>query len=214
MRRITSKTALALLIVVVLIIAGASIIHSKKVAMESIPPAKTYGMVVQVRTASVGEIMQLQELFDFGLKFHGHKCPAMPLGIKSGLAAMRVLGVDRARDKELFVAAETGNAVRVSLKPDFFEMALNSPFVQQRKAGVPPQDIEPEITDPLVNRTLGLKDEDFLDVGEIHQVIVQKGKGLYEAKRCAVCGELTFINKLRETGDGNLICIPCSGQAG
>ncbi len=124
----------------------------------------------------------LNELFEVGLKFHGHKCPAMPMGLRAGLAAMAVLGVERAQDKELRVISETGDdhaagcfldgimtatgctygksnieklyynkmaftmidtkagkAVRVSLKPDFFEMALSSPFVQKRKAGVPPQ---------------------------------------------------------------------------
>jgi formylmethanofuran dehydrogenase subunit E len=144
-------------------------------------------------------IMTFEELFEMGLKFHGHKCPAMPMGIKAGLAAMNRLGVERAKDKELFVEAETGKdhasgcfldgimtatgctygksniqkyyynkmaftlidqktgkAVRVSLKPDFFEMALKSPFVQKRKAGVPPQDIEPEYTAPQ-NSDQGLR---------------------------------------------------------
>lgn len=198
--------------------------------------------------------MQFEELFEMGLKFHGHKCPAMPLGIKAGLAAMKALGVERAQDKELTVISETGKghaagcfldgimvatgctygksniqkqyynkmaftlidqkncrSVRVSLKPEFFEQALASPFVQKRKAGVPPQDIEPEIADPIVNRIIGLDEEAFLDVGEIQTVEVKKGKGVFAAKRCAKCGELTFVNKLRETEDGNLTCIPCSG---
>ena len=198
--------------------------------------------------------MEFKDLFDMGLKFHGHKCPAMPLGIKAGLAAMKALGVNRAQDKELYVESETGQGhaagcfldgimvatgctygksnikkrhynkmaftlidqttgktVRVSLKPDFFEKALASPFVQKRKAGVPPQDIEPEITDPLVNRILELNDEAFLDVGEVQTVDVKKGKAVFTAKRCAKCGELTFVNKLREMEDGTLACIPCSG---
>lgn len=198
--------------------------------------------------------MTFEELFAIGLKFHGHKCPAMPMGMKAGLAAMKALSVERAQDKELFVEAETGKghaagcfldgimvatgctygksniqkhyfnkmaftlidqktgkAVRVSLKPDFFEAALKSPFVQKRKAGVPPQDIAPEITDPQVNRILGLKDEDFLNIGPVHEAPVKKGKSVFTAQRCAKCGELTFVNKLRETEDGQLMCIPCSG---
>lgn len=196
----------------------------------------------------------MNELFEMGLKFHGHKCPAMPLGLKAGLAAMKVLGVTRAKDKELVVIAETGKghaagcfldgimvatgctygksniqkkyynkmaftlidqetgrAVRVSLKPDFFEKALSSPFVQKRKAGVLPQDIEPEIADPQIQHILGLADEEFLDIQPVEKVQVQKKKGLFTAKRCAKCGELTFVNKLRETEDGKLVCIPCSG---
>lgn len=196
----------------------------------------------------------LNELFEVGVKFHGHKCPAMPMGLRAGMAAMKALGVERAQDKELFVSSETGKghaagcfldgimtatgctygksnieksyfnkmaftlidqqtgrAVRVSLKPDFFEKALASPFVQKRKAGVPPQNIEPEIADPLVERILGLDESSFLDIGPVHQVEIRKGKSSFTTKRCAACGELTFVNKLRVTEDGTLVCIPCSG---
>jgi len=47
-------------------------------------------------------------LLELALAFHGHKCPAMPLGLRAGLAAMRTLGVQRAKDKELHVVSETG----------------------------------------------------------------------------------------------------------
>jgi formylmethanofuran dehydrogenase subunit E len=204
----------------------------------------------------VHSMEDLKELFELGMKFHGHKCPAMPMGLRAALAAMRTLGVTRAQDKELFVVSETGKghaagcfldgimtatgctygksniekryfnkmaftlidqgasrAVRVSLKPDFFEKALASPFVQKRKAGVPPQDIEPEIADPLVERILALDEDDFLDIGAVHPVDIHKGKASFTAKRCAACGELTFVNKLRVTEEGRLVCIPCSGHA-
>ncbi|GAB6887091.1 FmdE family protein [Desulfothermus okinawensis JCM 13304] len=198
--------------------------------------------------------MDFQELYDMALKFHGHRCPAMPLGLRAGLAAMRVLGVERSKDKELMVLAETGKghaagcfldgimaatgctygksniqklyynkmaftlvdvknkkAVRVSIKPDFFEKALNSPFVQKRKQGIPPQDIEPAIADPLIENIFKVPEEKFLDIGEITEFEVKKGKSVFEAKRCDVCGELTFVNKLRVLEDGKLVCIPCSG---
>ncbi|MBU1171273.1 MAG: formylmethanofuran dehydrogenase [Proteobacteria bacterium] len=194
------------------------------------------------------------ELFETGLKFHGHKCPAMPMGLKAGLAAMKILGVERAKDKELTVIAETGKGhaagcfldgvmtatgctygksnieklyynklaftlidnttgrtVRVSIKADFLEKALNSPFVQKRKAGVPPQDIDPSITDPLVNKIIGLDDNMFLDVGEVITREVKKGKGMFDARRCDSCGELTFVNKLQVKPDGKIVCMGCSG---
>ena len=49
-----------------------------------------------------------ERLLEMGIAFHGHKCPAMPLGLKAGLAAMKALGVERAQDKELYVKSETG----------------------------------------------------------------------------------------------------------
>ena len=198
----------------------------------------------------------LKVLFELGMKFHGHKCPAMPMGLRAGLAAMKALEVQRAQDKELHVVAETGKghaagcfvdgimtatgctygksniekryfnkmaftlidqqtgrAVRVSLKRDFFEKALASPFVQKRKGGVPPQEIAPEIADPLVDRILSMDESAFLDMGDVYETSVKKAQGIFEAKACALCGELTFVNKLRLTEDGRWACIPCSGYA-
>ncbi len=197
---------------------------------------------------------EFREYLDVAMRFHGHRCPAMPMGLRAGFKAMEVLGVERAKDKELFVLSETGKghaagcfldgimtatgctygksnvqklyynklaftlidqktgrSVRVSVKPDFFEKALNSPFVQRRKEGVPPQDIPPEITDPLVDKILTVPVEEFLEIGEIKEVPVEKRSGIFEAKRCESCGELTFVNKLRLTTDNKLVCIPCSG---
>ena len=53
-----------------------------------------------------------QEIFETGLKFHGHKCPAMPMGLKAGLAAMKALGVERSRDKELYVKVRDRQGTR------------------------------------------------------------------------------------------------------
>ena len=128
--------------------------------------------------------MEMRELLEVGMKFHGHKCPAMPLGLRAGVAAMKALGVERAQDKELHLISETGKghaagcfldglmvatgctygksnieklyynkmaftlidvagqrAIRISLKPDFFGKMMQSPFVQQRKNGILPQDV-------------------------------------------------------------------------
>ena len=204
-----------------------------------------------VQTAAI----DAKEFLKLGMDFHGHKCQAMPMGLRAGAAAMNVLGVERAPDKELRVISETGKghaagcfldgimvvtgctygksnieklyynkmaftlidnktgrSVRVSLKPDFFAKALNSPFVQKRKEGVPPQDIAPEIVDPLVDKIMNLAEEDFLDIEEIKDVDVKKGKGVFDARPCGECGEMTFVNKLKASSNGKEVCIPCSGD--
>jgi formylmethanofuran dehydrogenase subunit E len=204
---------------------------------------------------------EFKEYLDVALEFHGHRCPAMPMGLRAGLAAMKTLGVERSKDKELFVEAETGKghaagcfldgvmtatgctygkaniqklyyskmaftltdvktgrSVRVSLKPEFFEKALNSPFVQERKKGVPPQDIPAAVTDPLVQRVIGLSESEFLDVSNIFQKDVKKGPPNFNIKRCAKCGEAVFTDKLIVAADGRMMCIPCAekkkGNAG
>ena len=46
---------------------------------------------------------ELKDYFELALKFQGNKCPAMPMGLRAGLAGMKALGVERAKDKELIV---------------------------------------------------------------------------------------------------------------
>jgi formylmethanofuran dehydrogenase subunit E len=46
------------------------------------------------------------ELYRVGLALHGHKCPAMPLGLRAGLAAMEALGVQHAPDGQLSALVE------------------------------------------------------------------------------------------------------------
>lgn len=49
-----------------------------------------------------------KEWLEFGQKFHGHKCPAMPLGLRVGAAAMNALGVDRTGDSALVARLDLG----------------------------------------------------------------------------------------------------------
>ena len=44
-----------------------------------------------------------------GQTFHGHKCPAMPLGLRAGAAAMNRLGVTRSPDGQLVALVELGD---------------------------------------------------------------------------------------------------------
>jgi formylmethanofuran dehydrogenase subunit E len=46
------------------------------------------------------------EFFKAGLLLHGHKCPAMPMGLRAGTAALEALGVDRAADGQLTALVE------------------------------------------------------------------------------------------------------------
>ncbi len=46
---------------------------------------------------------------DAGLELHGHKCPAMPMGLRSGAIAMNALGVGRSGAKTLLALVELGD---------------------------------------------------------------------------------------------------------
>ena len=50
-----------------------------------------------------------KDFLEIGQKFHGHKCPAMPSGLRVGAAAMNKLGVERATDGQLLALVELGD---------------------------------------------------------------------------------------------------------
>ncbi len=52
---------------------------------------------------------KFKELLETSFKFNGHKCPAIPLGIRAGLAALKKLGVEDTSNKNLYCIAETGH---------------------------------------------------------------------------------------------------------
>jgi formylmethanofuran dehydrogenase subunit E len=50
-----------------------------------------------------------RKFLEAGQLLHGHKCPAMPLGLRVGAAAMNALAVPRAQDKDLVAILELGD---------------------------------------------------------------------------------------------------------
>lgn len=53
---------------------------------------------------------------------------------------------------------------------------------------------------------LSLPEAEFLNISDVIARKLPKGKGNFETKRCARCGEAVFTDKLNE----NTLCIPCS----
>lgn len=54
-------------------------------------------------------MIDAKEWLGLGLKFHGHKCPAMPLGLRAAETAMNKLGVERTGAKDLLALVELGD---------------------------------------------------------------------------------------------------------
>jgi formylmethanofuran dehydrogenase subunit E len=53
-------------------------------------------------------MVDAKEWLELGQKFHGHKCPAMPNGLRVAEAAMNKLGVERTGDSFLHAILELG----------------------------------------------------------------------------------------------------------
>lgn len=68
------------------------------------------------------------ELFKAGLLLHGHKCPAMPMGLRAGMAALEALGVERAADGQLTALVEIDTEHCATCYADGVMMATGCTF--------------------------------------------------------------------------------------
>lgn len=184
--------------------------------------------------------------------FHGHKCPAMPQGLRAGHLAMDILGVQRARGGgELQAIVEIGDhhfsgcfadgvqyatgctfgkgnitknplgkfavtlidtktkqAVRVTAKYDRMKQCLEMPFFEQRKQGIPPFQLDPEVVEPLIEEVLRLDWEEMFDITTYENYPVEKFGESFDAVQCSDCGEMVVKGYEKEL-DGQLYCDTC-----
>jgi formylmethanofuran dehydrogenase subunit E len=69
-----------------------------------------------------------QEWLEFGQKFHGHKCPAMPMGLRVGSAAMNALGVERAKDGQIVAFVDLGDDHCATCYADGLQVIMGTTF--------------------------------------------------------------------------------------
>ncbi|MGW8223280.1 MAG: FmdE family protein [Syntrophobacteria bacterium] len=73
-------------------------------------------------------MIEPKDFFDAGLLMHGHKCPAMPLGLRAGAAAMNALNVGRAKDGQLMALVEIGDYHCATCFADGIQMITGCTF--------------------------------------------------------------------------------------
>jgi formylmethanofuran dehydrogenase subunit E len=194
-----------------------------------------------------------QQLLEYGLFFHGHKCPAMPMGLRASLAAMEALGVERTGDSSLvalvdldenhcatcfadgvqvatgctfgkgniqklhygkwgltLIDKKRGKAVRVVPRAEAMQRNKETEFMALRKAGTPPTQIDPSISEPLVEAVMNAPLEDLLIVGEVFDYEWRdRLPHTFESVVCEECGEMVVERNARIKA-GRMLCIPCA----
>lgn len=68
------------------------------------------------------------KLYQAGLLLHGHKCPAMPMGLRAGQAALEALGVERSTDGQLTALVEIDRDHCATCYADGIQMATGCTF--------------------------------------------------------------------------------------
>ncbi len=108
------------------------------------------------------------------------------------------------------IEKDTNRAVRVVFTSKLQKQIAASKFMQQRAAGISPDEIPLEDQMELVDLVWNAPVEEVLKVGVVFDF---PGKWIPEVmgfKPCDRCGELTALAYLRVDGAQH-VCIPCSG---
>jgi formylmethanofuran dehydrogenase subunit E len=104
----------------------------------------------------------------------------------------------------------TDRAVRVSYKPTLQKQIAESAFMQQRAAGISPDEIPEADQMELVNLVWNAPESDVLTVGQVFTYSFNWLPEVMGFGKCESCGELMAHAYVRIVGDKRL-CIPCSG---
>ena len=101
-------------------------------------------------------------------------------------------------------------AVRVSYKPTLQKQIAESAFMQQRAAGISPDEIAEEDQMELVDLVWNAPESDALTVGPVFEYPYNWLPEVMGFAKCDQCGELVAHAYRRVVGD-KIVCIPCSG---
>ena len=101
-------------------------------------------------------------------------------------------------------------AIRVSYKPTLQKQIAGSAFMQQRAAGISPDEIPEADQMELVNLVWNAPESDVLIVGDVVDYPYNWLPEVMGFAKCESCGELAAHAYMRLVGDRRL-CIPCSG---
>lgn len=119
---------------------------------------------------------------------------------KNPLGKLAVTLIDKNSDR----------AVRVTYKPTLQKQIAASAFMQQRAAGISPDEIPDADQMELVDLVWNAPEADILTVSNVVTYPYNWLPEVMGFAKCESCGELTAHAYLRLVGDRRL-CIPCSG---
>ncbi len=108
------------------------------------------------------------------------------------------------------IEKDSNRAVRVSYKPTLRKQIAESAFMEQRAAGIMPDEISEQDQMELVNLVWNAPESDVLTIGEVFEY---PGIWLPEVMgftMCEDCGEMIAHAYIRMVGTRH-VCIPCSG---
>lgn len=173
----------------------------------------------------IGEGMD-NKLWEQAVKFHGHTCGGLALGVRAAMEARKRFGIERSGDEEVVCVTENdacgvdgiqyilgctlgkGNLIyrgTGKMAFSFFNRSTGDSFrlmARDKKEGMHGQEhIDFVLSAPL---------EEVFDVGAPHISLPEKARSL-KTVRCDICKESAAENKMRLM-DGKTVCLDCYSE--
>ncbi len=108
------------------------------------------------------------------------------------------------------VDKKTSKAVTVTVKPEIMQAAFNAPFITKyRINGVPPAEVDPEVSVPAFLGLFSNKPEDIVNIKGPFDYELDKTPSCFNLSFCEVCGDAVAENYLK-VENGKKVCIDCA----
>jgi formylmethanofuran dehydrogenase subunit E len=104
---------------------------------------------------------------------------------------------------------KTGKGLRVSINYGFFEKMMNSEFVNKRKAGIEPYNIDRNLPITMIQNMLRTPTEAIFSISDITTYELPSAKGSFNYYQCTRCKEPLYEPGVR-LRDNEFVCISCS----
>ncbi len=65
----------------------------------------------------------------------------------------------------------------------------------------------------MIEKVLSMPEDAFLAIGPVTPYVLERKPGVFEARPCTYCDEMTFVDKLVDTDDGP-VCLGCRDSKG
>lgn len=169
-----------------------------------------------------------RELWEGAVRFHGHECGGLALGVRAAVEAQRLFGVKRAEDEEIVCVTENdacgvdgiqyvlgctmgkGNLIYRGTGKFAFSFFSRS---TGKKFRIYAKDKKENISgDSYIEYVLTAPADEIFDIGEPKISVPEKARAL-NSVRCSVCGEKAAENRMRVL-DGKPVCVDCWREAG
>jgi formylmethanofuran dehydrogenase subunit E len=121
-----------------------------------------------------------------------------------------IIRTNKGKNNFILIDRNQNKAVSLKLKHPFLERVMSSPFVQKRKQGVQPYDIDEKIPLTAIQNMLNTPKEEMFSISSIIDSNFPESKGSFNIYKCEKCHDPVFEPGIRIVDDRHL-CIDCSG---